>query len=92
MRKSGCEVGVSAALFTGFKSDRRVFAELKSFIKRNWSYYEKDTDQGVDVFLEWCVNMVGAKEESAQGHFRHAGLKIEVWKGQAMDNDMSHTI
>lgn len=57
------------------------FAELKSFIKRNWTYYEKDIDQGFDVFLGWCVNMVGAREESAQGHFRHAGLKMEVLEG-----------
>lgn len=54
------------------------FAELKSFIKRNWSRYERDTGQGFDTFLEWCINVVGAKEESAKGHFRHAGLKIEV--------------
>jgi transposase len=27
------------------------FTELKSFIKRNWTYYEKDIDQGFDVFL-----------------------------------------
>jgi hypothetical protein len=59
------------------------FAELKSFIKRSWAFDEKGTDQGFDAFLEWCVNMVGAKEESAQGHFRHAGLKIEVLEGSS---------
>jgi transposase len=53
------------------------FAELKAFIKRNWSYYEVDPDQGFDAFLGWCIDVVGAKEESARGHFRHAGLKIE---------------
>lgn len=53
------------------------FAELKAFIKQNWSYYEVDSDQGFDVFLGWCIDVVSAKEESARGHFRHAGLKIE---------------
>jgi hypothetical protein len=53
------------------------FAELKAFIKRNWGYYEADPDQGFDAFLAWCIDIVGAKEESAKGHFRHAGLKIE---------------
>lgn len=53
------------------------FAKLKAFIKRNWSYYEVDSDQGFDAFLGWCIDVVGAKEESARGHFRHAGLKIE---------------
>jgi transposase len=55
------------------------FAELKGFIKRNWDYYEKDPERGFDTFLEWCINVVGAKEESARGHFRHAGLNIEVF-------------
>jgi transposase len=53
------------------------FAELKAFIKRKWSYYEVDPDQGFDGFLGWCIGVVGAKEESARGHFRHAGLKFE---------------
>ncbi|KUM55671.1 hypothetical protein ACN42_g11575 [Penicillium freii] len=52
------------------------FAQICS-IKQNWSYYEADPDQGSDVFLAWCINEVGAKEESTRGHFRHAGLKIE---------------
>lgn len=56
-----------------------LFPELKGFIKRNWDYYEKDPERGFDTFLEWCVNVVGAKEESARGHFRHAGLNIEVF-------------
>ena len=53
------------------------FAELKGFIKRSWSFYEENPDQGFDTFLGWCVDTVGAKEESAHGHFRHAGLHIE---------------
>ena len=54
------------------------FAELKCFIKRNWSYYEVDPNQGFDIFLVWCIDTVGAKKESARGHFRHSGLKIHV--------------
>jgi transposase len=54
-----------------------LFAELKYFIKRNWRHYEEDPDQGFDTFLEWCVDVVGAREQSAKGHFRHAGLTIE---------------
>lgn len=53
------------------------FAELKGFIKRSWGYYEMEPGQGFDTFLEWCIKMVGRKEESASGHFRHAGLRIE---------------
>lgn len=52
------------------------FAELKGFIRRNWGYYEEDPDQGFDVFLDWCITKVGAREESARDHFRRAGLTI----------------
>ncbi|CAP79248.1 Pc09g00010, partial [Penicillium rubens Wisconsin 54-1255] len=44
-------------------------------IRRNWNYYERDPSQGFDVLLEWCINVVGVKEENARGHFRHAGQR-----------------
>lgn len=53
------------------------FAELKAFIRRNWCYFEDDREQGFDCFLNWCIDTVGAREKSARGHFRHAGLTIE---------------
>jgi len=53
------------------------FAELKAFIKRNWKVFEDNPEQGFGAFLGWCVDVVGAKESSAKGHFRHAGLAIE---------------
>jgi hypothetical protein len=53
------------------------FAELKAFIKRSWSIYEEDPAQGFNVFLEWCVDQVGSKEQSARGHFRHSGWTID---------------
>jgi transposase len=49
------------------------FAELKAFIKKNWKIYEQNPEQGFAAFLEWCVDVVGGREESARGHFRHAG-------------------
>jgi transposase len=52
---------------------KEFFAELKAFIKRNWKVYEENSGQGFEAFLEWCVDMVGGKEKSAKGHFRHAG-------------------
>ena len=53
------------------------FAELKGFIRRSWCYYEENPDQEFDHFLDWCIEAVGAKGESAEGHFRHAGLTME---------------
>ncbi|GCB25593.1 hypothetical protein AAWM_08478 [Aspergillus awamori] len=55
-----------------------MFAELKAFIKRNWNIYEEDPELRFDAFLEWCIDVVGAREQSAEGHFRHAGITLEA--------------
>ena len=52
------------------------FAGLKMFIKREWDVYEDDPEQDFTAFLEWCIDTVGGKEDSARGHFRHAGLTL----------------
>ena len=44
--------------------------------KKDWRVYEEDPDQGFNAFLR-CVHDVGAKKESAEGHFRNAGIKID---------------
>ncbi|KAJ5491662.1 hypothetical protein N7539_003229 [Penicillium diatomitis] len=33
------------------------FAELKGFIRRNWSYFEDDPDREFNSFLQWCIDM-----------------------------------
>lgn len=60
-----------------FNPIEEFFAELKGFIKRNWSYYADNPGQGFDTFLEWCISRVGSRKESARGHFRHAGVTVE---------------
>lgn len=45
------------------------FAELKGFIKRNWRVFKQNPDQDFKAFLEWCVDVIGAREQSALGHF-----------------------
>jgi hypothetical protein len=49
----------------------------KGFIRRNWCYYAEDPDREFASFLKRCINQVGAKKNSARGHFRHAGLSVE---------------
>jgi transposase len=53
------------------------FAELKALIRRTAKSYEENPGQGFNCFLEWCIDVVGAREDSAKGHFRHAGITIE---------------
>ncbi|KAJ5851110.1 hypothetical protein N7455_010966 [Penicillium solitum] len=60
-----------------FNPIEEFFAELKAHIKKYWSTYEENCDQGFHAFLRRCVQDVGAKKESAEGHFRHAGIMVE---------------
>jgi transposase len=50
------DVGVRLIYLPPYSPDlnpiEEFFAELKSSIKRNWSYYERDLEQGFDTFLE----------------------------------------
>jgi transposase len=50
------------------------FAELKAFVRRNWQHH---IGQDFEDFLEWSLDVVGAKRESAEGHFRHANVVVE---------------
>jgi transposase len=50
------------------------FAELKAFVRRNW---QKHPGQDFKEFLEWSLDIVGSRKDSAQGHFRHAGNEVE---------------
>jgi transposase len=58
-------------------SIEEFFAELKAFIKKQWHEYEDNPCQDFKVFLEWCVGVVGGRERSANGHFRHTGVMVE---------------
>lgn len=75
------EAGVKLVYLPPYSPDlnpiEEFFAELKAFIKRNWQLFEDDPDGDFEKFLEWCIDVVGAREESAEGHFRRAGLIIE---------------
>jgi transposase len=75
------EAGVKLLYLPPYSPDlnpiEEFFAELKMFIKRNWQRYMDDPGQDFKAFLEWCVDTVGARKSSAEGHFRHSGLSIE---------------
>jgi transposase len=60
-----------------FNPIEEFFAELKAYIKKAWPAFEEDPDQGFKTFLRRCVDHVGSKKESAEGHFRKAGIIVE---------------
>jgi transposase len=53
------------------------FAKLKAFIKKRWHEYETSPHQGFGAYLEWCIDVVGERQDSARGHLRHAGVTVE---------------
>jgi hypothetical protein len=60
-----------------FNQIEEFFAELKAFIKKSWQVFEEAPGQGFHEFLQWCVDEVGKRQDSARGHFRHAGIRVE---------------
>ena len=81
IKKMCSDAGVKLVYLPPYSPDlnpiEEFFAELKTFIKRNWVLYDGNPDQDFPVFLHWCVDVVGGKKKSAKGHFRHAGLSVE---------------
>lgn len=75
------QIGVKLVYLPPYSPDlnpiEELFSELKAFIKRHWQAYANNPDQGFDTFLEWCLDTVGRRKQSAEGHFRNRGLTIE---------------
>jgi hypothetical protein len=78
------EAGVELLYLPPYSPDlnpiEEFFSELKAYIKRHWALYEAQPDLGFDTFLQTCVDAVGARIDSAEGHFRHAGVAIEEYE------------
>lgn len=54
------------------------FAEPKAFIRRNWQSFRESSEQRFDNFLDGVLTLSVRGRKSAEGHFRHAGLVIQV--------------
>lgn len=63
-----------------FNPIEELFTELKAHIKKDWSGYEKKLDEGFHAFFRQCVQDIGKKKESAEGHFRHIGITVEEYE------------
>jgi hypothetical protein len=75
------EAGVKPLYLPPYSPDlspiEEFFAELKGFIIKHWQDYESNPQQVFSMFLEWCLAVVGARQQSARGHFYHAGITVE---------------
>jgi len=78
IRELCSNAGVKLLYLPPYSSDlnpiEEFFAELKAFVRRNW---QKHAGQDFKGFLEWSLDVVGGRGESAEGHFRHANIEVE---------------
>lgn len=87
VKKMCCDAGVKIVYLPPYSPHlnpiEEFFAELKAFLKSQWTAYNGTTDREFTAFLEWCVERVGQKQDSAKGHFRNAGYvdRETVYKG-----------
>jgi transposase len=76
-----CNAGVKLLYLLPYLLDfnpiEEFFAELKAFIKKQWHEFESSSHEEFGAYLEWCISVVGGREESAKGHFRNAGVSLE---------------
>lgn len=81
VKKFCADAGVKLLYLPPYSPDfnpiEEFFAELKCYIKKVWPAFTQAPEQGFHAFLRKCLHEVGARRESAEGHFRHAGLTIE---------------
>ena len=53
------------------------FGELKTYIRQVWEDQIDFVRADFISFLEECVEVVGRRKASAEGHFRRAGISVE---------------
>ncbi|KAJ0141514.1 Uncharacterized protein HZ326_15609 [Fusarium oxysporum f. sp. albedinis] len=53
------------------------FAELKAYAKVRWDEHIDLIQRDFGAYIKSCVIAVGGRQDSAEGHFRNAGLTVE---------------
>lgn len=59
-----------------FNPIEEYFGVLKKFIKKKWHENEDFIAREFQMFLEWCVDVVGDDERIAESHFSHAEISV----------------
>jgi len=53
------------------------FGEVKTYVKSQRKNYKELIQRDFETYVKCCVKAVGSRRESAEGHFRNAGLFVE---------------
>ena len=54
-----------------------LFAEIKTYIRQQRHNYADVFEEDFRTFLGMCIDIVGSRVASAEGHFRHSGIAVE---------------
>ena len=75
------EAGVRLLKLAPYSPDmnpiEELFAEIKTYIRQQRHNHADVFEKDFRTFLEMCVDIVGSRVASAEGHFRHSGIAIE---------------
>ena len=56
---------------------KELFAELKDCVKNRWDEHIGVIERDFRAYVLSCIELVGSRQLSAEGHFRKAGLSVE---------------
>lgn len=75
------EAGVRLLKLAPYSPDmnpiEELFAEIKTYIRQQRHNHDGLFEMDFETFLRMCVDIVGSRVASAEGHFRHSGICIE---------------
>ena len=75
------EAGVRLLKLAPYSPDmnpiEELFTEVKTYIRQQRHNHTNVFKKDFRTFLGMCVDIVGSRAASAEGHFRHSGISIE---------------
>ncbi|KAJ3469852.1 hypothetical protein MRS44_003917 [Fusarium solani] len=75
------EAGVKVEMTAPYTPDtnpiEEYFAEMKACVKLRWDEHVNLIQKDFGAYVKSCVQAVGERQASAEGHFRNAGLAVE---------------
>ncbi|KAI7763507.1 hypothetical protein LZL87_014403 [Fusarium oxysporum] len=75
------EAGVKLEMTAPYTPDtnpiEEYFAEMKAYVKLRWDEHISLIRRDFGSYVRSCVQAVGQRQTSAEGHFRNAGLTVE---------------
>lgn len=75
--KAGVRLEMTALYIPDMNPIEEYFAEIKVCVKSRWDEHIDLIQKDFGAYVKSCVQAVGERQTSAEGHFRNAGLTIE---------------